>query len=108
MRTSARLRNAADFERVTGSGRPSRHDGLVVYAAPSEDPRVGFAIPRSAGNAVARNRARRRLRALAAKHVGPGHDIAVRAEAAAVGADFQELERHLTAALRDLGAGRGA
>ena len=105
MRSSARLRNAADFERVMGLGRRSRRDGLVVYAAPSEKPRVGFAIPRSAGNAVVRNRARRRLRALTAKHVGAGYDVAVRAEAGAVHADFQELELHLTAALRELGAG---
>lgn len=105
MRPSARLRNAADFERVIGSGRRSRRDGLVVYAAPSENPRVGFAIPRSAGTAVARNRARRRLRALATKHVGAAHDVAVRAEAAAVSASFQELELHLTAALRELGVG---
>jgi ribonuclease P protein component len=107
MRSSARLRNAADFERVTDSGCRSRHDGLVVYATPSENPRVGFAIPRSAGNAVVRNRARRRLRALAAKHVGAGYDVAVRAEASAVRAGFQELELHLTAALRELGAGAG-
>jgi ribonuclease P protein component len=104
MRSSARLRNATDFERVTGTGRRSRHDGLVVYAAPSEDPKVGFAIPRSAGTAVERNRARRRLRELARKHMGTGHDVAVRAESSAVAADFQELERHLTGALRELGA----
>ena len=104
MRSSARLRNATDFERVTGTGRRTRHDGLVVYAAPSDDPRVGFAIPRSAGTAVERNRARRRLRELARKHVGTGHDVVVRAESPAMGASFQELERHLTRALADLGA----
>lgn len=106
MRSSARLRNATDFERVTGTGRRSRHDGLVVYAAPSDEPRVGFAIPRAAGTAVERNRARRRLRELARKHVGTDHDVAVRAEAAAVRASFQEVERHLMAALRELGADR--
>ena len=106
MRSSARLRNASDFERVTGSGRRSRRDGLVVYAAPSDHPRVGFAIPRSAGTAVERNRARRRLRELARKHVGTGHDVAVRAESSAVGASFQELEQHLTRALRELGVDR--
>ena len=106
MRSSARLRNANEFERVTGTGRRSRHDGLVVYSAPSDDPGVGFAIPRSAGTAVERNRARRRLRELARKHVGSGLDVVVRAEGGAVGASFQELERHLKGALRELGADR--
>ncbi len=105
MRSIPRLRTAADFNRVTSSGRRSRRDGLVVFAASAPGTRVGFAIPRSAGTAVERNRARRRLRVLAAKHLGPGFDVAVRAESPAVTASFQELESSLAGALRELGAG---
>lgn len=105
MRSISRLRTAADFERVTVSGRRTRRDGLVVFAVPAPVSRVGFAIPRSAGSAVERNRTRRRLRALTAKHLGPGHDVAVRAETPAVAASFQELEDNLTDALQELGAG---
>lgn len=105
MRSISRLRTAADFNRVTSSGRRSRRDGLVVFAVSAPGTRVGFAIPRSAGSAVDRNRARRRLRVLAAKHLGPGFDVAVRAEASAVATSFQELEESLTGALQELGAG---
>ena len=105
MRPISRLSTTADFNRVTGSGRRTRRDGLVVFAAPGPGSRVGFAIPRSTGSAVERNRTRRRLRVLAAKHLGPGHDVAVRAETTAVLASFQELEVNLRAALQELGAG---
>src|SRR5205085_871500 len=46
---------------------------------PSQQPaRIGFTASRKVGNAVLRNRARRRLRAVAAEvlplHAAPGHD----------------------------------
>lgn len=105
MGSISRLRTAADFNRVAGSGRRTRRDGLVVFAAPAPVTRVGFAIPRSTGSAVERNRTRRRLRAIASQHLGSGYEVAVRAETAAVGASYQELEVNLTTALRELGAG---
>jgi ribonuclease P protein component len=60
-----RLRSSRDFARVKTLGRPfrGRHCVAVVYAAPGEPTRVGFvASRRGVGNAVQRNRARRRLR----------------------------------------------
>ena len=105
MGSISRLRTAADFNRVAGSGRRTRRNGLVVFAAPAPTARVGFAIPRSAGSAVERNRARRRLRAIAAQHLGAGYEVAVRAEPSALSASYQELEVSLTSALRELEAG---
>lgn len=44
-------------------GRPT----LVVHARPASPPtRVGFVVPKAVGNAVTRNRVKRRLRHLAA------------------------------------------
>jgi ribonuclease P protein component len=60
-------------------GRPT----LVVHAAHlSDGPRVGFVVNGAVGNAVTRNRVKRRLRHLAAAHVGdtpPGIGVVVRA-----------------------------
>ena len=60
-----RLRSSRDFARVKSSGTAyrGRHCVVVVCAAPGEPTRVGFvASKRGVGNAVQRNRARRRLR----------------------------------------------
>lgn len=60
-----RLRSSRDFARVKtlGTAFRGRHCVAVVCASPGETTRVGFvASRRGVGNAVQRNRARRRLR----------------------------------------------
>ncbi len=63
-----RLRRRADFKAVSGGRRVSR-PGFVLQALRNADdegqrpPRVGFTVTRKIGNAVVRNRIRRRLRA---------------------------------------------
>jgi len=63
---SSRLLRKADFNRVyeSGSRVPSQWFSLVFAARPDGPggPRVGFSIPRAVGNAVVRNRIRRRMR----------------------------------------------
>lgn len=61
----ARLRDARDFTRVnrTGQRRASTH--FVIVVAPARDDeaaKVGLAVGRRVGNAVARNRVKRRVR----------------------------------------------
>lgn len=60
----------ADFLRLTASGMRRVTPGFILQAAPRGDHatpqlRIGFTASRKVGNAVARNRAKRRLRALA-------------------------------------------
>jgi ribonuclease P protein component len=73
--------------------------------------RVGFTCSRKVGNAVQRNRAKRRLRAVAREllpeHGRPGWDYALIGRAGATaGRPFQELQRDLRFALRKLHAAR--
>jgi ribonuclease P protein component len=88
-----RMHHSKDFRRTTRRGIRVRRPTLVVHAmhvpvaserdgvAPS-GPHIGFVVSGALGNAVVRNRVKRRLRHLAAAHVADtpvGMDIVVRA-----------------------------
>lgn len=66
--------------------------------------RVGFTCSRKVGNAVARNRAKRRLRALAEdllpRHAAPGHDYVLIGRQTTVTRPFDELRQDLVTALK--------
>ena len=60
-----RMKRRAEFLRAASGGRKSAQPGLVLQARPRADDapaRVGFTVTKKVGNAVVRNRARRRLR----------------------------------------------
>ena len=62
-----RLRRRSDYLRVAATRLKAVTTGIIVQAAPRSDDAigVGFTASRRVGNAVRRNRARRRLKALA-------------------------------------------
>ena len=66
MQRRYRLSRSRDFDTVYRRGRSVSTRFLVLYWFPHEeepgDPRLGLAVPRSAGSAVTRNRIKRRLR----------------------------------------------
>ena len=68
--------------------------------------RVGFTVSKQVGNAVERNRVRRRLRevvrlsAAGADRMCPGHDYVLVGRRAALAAPFGEMVRELGSALR--------
>lgn len=103
-----RLRRRADYLRVQAAERRVALPGLLLQAAPGEAGcrRVGFTASRKVGNAVARNRARRRLKALAGEvlplHAVCGHDYVLVARQATPAREFQALRRDLESALRKL------
>jgi len=117
-----RLKRRAEFLQVAAANRKWVAPGLIlqVRRQPSPEPssdssapaarlepvRVGFTASRKVGNAVKRNRARRRLRAVAAEvlesHAEPGMDFVLIARAATINRDYQALVADLVAGLKRL------
>ena len=80
---------------------------LELALTPAPEPgvlRVGFTASRKIGNAVARNRAKRRLRAAAAAQLPllgrSGHDYVLVARASVLTCEFALLQKDLAEALR--------
>ncbi|WP_119461230.1 ribonuclease P protein component [Rhodospirillaceae bacterium SYSU D60014] len=98
--------------RQAGQGSPQRPAGERVENGGDGDLRVGFTASRKVGNAVARNRARRRLRAAVAeilpRYAKRGHDYVVIARAGTLTRSFDDLVADLTTGLRRLGVYRAA
>jgi ribonuclease P protein component len=111
----ARLRQRADFLRVARGGRCAR-PGLVLQALARDDgealPRVGFTVSKRVGNAVERNRVKRRLKALANRliplYAQPGHDYVLIGRRAALMRSHAALGDDLKRALDKLSDGRPA
>ncbi len=104
-----RVRDAATFDALRRTGRRARSSSLSVTWLPATDgpPRVAYAVGRRVGTAVARNRLRRRLRAIMrAMPLAPGCYL-VGAGPDAAGLDHAALEAELCDALDALGARSG-
>lgn len=120
-----RLRRRADYL-AAAKGRRHHSPRMSLQAAertapgPSEAPRFGLTVSRKVGNAVKRNRVKRRLRAalrlLAAPVQGqdapalgqPRFDYVVVARSEAIGAPFESLLDDLRHGLAAVHAPRGA
>jgi ribonuclease P protein component len=109
------LRHRREFLAVAATGRKWAAPGLVLQmGAPRKDEtsgiRYGLTATTRIGNAVIRNRARRRLRALASevlpRHAAPEHDYVLIARATTGTRAYDQLRQDLIAALRKLGAWR--
>jgi len=105
------LKTRAEFLRVAGRGRKWTTPGLTLRAARREAKRpddagglrLGLTASKKVGSAVARNRVRRRLRALAnellPEHGKPGTDYVLIGRSATVERRFEELRQDLLTAL---------
>ncbi|MCL5109763.1 MAG: ribonuclease P protein component [Chloroflexi bacterium] len=96
MRKRYRLRTDAQFKRVRGTGRSWAHPLAVLYALPNGEGvnRVGFSVSKRVGNAVTRNRAKRRLRETLRQRwaaLQPGFDLLLIARAPIADAPFSAV-----------------
>lgn len=114
----ARLTRRADYLRVAATRKKAATGGLILQAAPMNPAappsaagpapsfRIGYTCSRKVGNAVARNRARRRLKEAAARlfaHARPGYDYVLIGRSETVSRPFAQLLADLKAALEKLG-----
>jgi ribonuclease P protein component len=114
------LKRRSQFVRIARTGRKSAMPGLVLQvgrgdarngaADPAAAIRVGLTASRKVGNAVARNRVRRRLRAVAEEilpvHARPGRDYVIIGRVATLQRPFRALLGDLENALKRVGAYR--
>ncbi|MDD5586702.1 MAG: ribonuclease P protein component [Alphaproteobacteria bacterium] len=120
------LKKRSEFLAVAASGKKWAMPGLVLQvkkhslpAPVAEEPaanenkkaeaprmRYGLTASKKVGNAVCRNRAKRRLRALANEilvaHAAPAHDYVLIARPAAVTRDYTDLRDDFVTALKRL------
>lgn len=96
------LRTPAEFSRVLREGKRYRSGGVVLVrlAGPTGPARLGLVASKGAGNAVTRNRIKRRLRHTA-RSVGlqPGNDYVIIATSQVATIPQSELEGWLKRAI---------
>jgi len=95
-----RVVRADDFRTIVRRGRRSATDHLVVHRMSPRDPtcaRFGFIVGKTVGNAVVRNRVRRRLRELARERIAAGAtgDFVIRALPGSAEASWATLKAEI-------------
>ncbi|MBU6497629.1 MAG: ribonuclease P protein component [Rhodospirillales bacterium] len=110
----SRLKRRAEFLRVASAGRKAAVHGLVLQALARDDQapaRLGFTVTRKVGNAVVRNRTRRRLKEAArlvlAGQLLAGVDLVLIGRDATRGRPFDALMDDVRRALTKAGVGHG-
>ncbi len=99
------LRSPLEFSRVLKKGKRRQVGGIVLIQATGSPgpPRLGLIVSRNVGNAVARNRAKRRLRhTVRDVEFRSGTDYVIIAHKSVVNAPHSELIGWLRRALNEL------
>ena len=107
-----RLKKRREFLRAASRGKRAARPGLVLQAVAGQEGRlrVGFTVTKKVGNAVVRNRARRRLKEAARLTLpslgAEGWDLVLIGRDATGGRPFVQLIEDLRGALRQAGVAR--
>ena len=104
------LRRRADFDAIGRAGRTQSTPLLVLRSLHTgrSETRIGLSTPRTLGDAVRRNRVRRRLRELVRGRlgrIGGGWDLLLIARPSAAAASWYDLAAALDDLLRRSGIG---
>lgn len=105
LRPSERLRHRGEYQRVLQHGTKQVAAAFVLYVLPTAAPcsRLGIAVSRRVGGAVARNRVKRRIREFFRRHKAELEstcDMVVVARRAAVEMSHTEYARQFLTLLR--------
>ncbi len=105
-----RLKRRPEFRRVAAQGRKAPMPGLLLQVLARQDDgaaRIGFTVTKKIGNAVVRNRTRRRLKEAARlwlrEHPVRGVDLVLIGREGTRGRDFRALQDDLRRALKKAG-----
>ena len=104
-----RMKKRRDFLRAAQRGKRAGRPGMGIQAlsATGGPLRLGFTVTKKVGNAVVRNRTKRRLREAARLVLGPtpppGWDVVLIGRDETRRRPFQQLQGDLRGALRQLG-----
>ncbi len=96
MKREFRLTRSSEFSSVKKCGKSFPHSIIVLIKLPNPDGllRIGVSAGKAVGNAVTRNRAKRRMRAslsLLMKYIQPGWDLVFLARKPIVSVDFNQI-----------------
>nr|WP_210727242.1 ribonuclease P protein component [Sanguibacter hominis] len=103
MPAAQRLRRSADFGRTVRKGARAGRSTMVVHLFSQESDEsamVGFVVSKAVGNAVVRNRVKRRLRHASShlvESLPQGTTVVVRALPAAADCSYAQLTKDLAA-----------
>jgi ribonuclease P protein component len=107
-----RLKRRTDFRAVAQSGARAPEKAFVLQGLRREENgpvRIGFTVSKQVGNAVVRNRVRRRLREMVRLKpetaFAPGHDYVLIGRRTALACPFDDMAAELDVALRRIATG---
>lgn len=112
MKHTVSLKRNREFRRLYAKGKSAVSPYLAVYCRKNrlEQSRLGITVGSKLGNAVKRNRVRRRIREvyrLSEVNLLPGYDLVVVARTRAQGAPFSVLEKSFLQLSKKLGLSCG-
>ena len=105
LRPVERLRRSSEYQRVFQHGKKLVSPTFVLYVLPTLElrSRLGMAVSRQVGNAVVRNRVKRRMRELFRRHkalLQPACDVVFVARRGAAEASLEEYTQQFLVLLR--------